>query len=189
MSIRTSLLRTKALAAALVLAGTFGATSPAWAVLVDCAGSLGHVDSSTACQYLDPPDNSNVANVTNVNAAGFFGFSDWSGVDGWLQTDGGAGSSGSWDIGSLTAGLTYMITFKDGADTNLISFIITAAAGNWTTPFTEPPFDFSGGSVVHNVSHFSIFSRGTPTDVPEPATLLMLSLGLLSLGFARRKKA
>ncbi|HJY38787.1 MAG TPA: PEP-CTERM sorting domain-containing protein, partial [Steroidobacteraceae bacterium] len=83
----------------------------------------------------------------------------------------------------------YMITFKDGADTNLISFIITAAAGNWTTPFTEPPFDFSGGSVVHNVSHFSIFSRGTPTDVPEPATLLMLSLGLLSLGFARRKKA
>jgi len=157
-------------------------------VLVDCAGSLSHVDSSTACQYLAPPDNNNVANLTNVNAAGFFGFSDWSGVDGWLQTEASA-ASGSWDIGSLTAGLTYMITFKDGADTNLISFIITAAAGNWTTPFTEPPFDFRGGSTAHNVSHFSIFSRGTPTDVPEPTTLLMLGLGLLSLGLARRKKA
>lgn len=180
---------TKAAAAVLLVSGLFGATSPAWAVLVDCAGSLSHVDSSTACQYVSPPDNNNVANEANVNAAGFFGITNWSVVDGWLQTNANAGS-GSWDIGSLTAGLSYMITFKDGADTNLISFLITAASGNWTTPFTEPPFDFNGGSTVHNVSHFSIFSSGTPTtNVPEPAMLTLFGLGLLSLGFARRKKA
>ena len=181
---------TKAAAAVLFVSGLFGATSPAWAVLVDCAGSLSHVDSSTACQYLSPPDNNNVASVANINTAGFFGFSDWASVGpAWLQTDANAGS-GSWDLGRLTAGLTYMITFKDGQDTNLISFIITAASGSWTTPFTEPPFDFRGGSSVHNVSHFTITSRGTPTtNVPEPAMLTLFGLGLLGLGFARRKKA
>jgi hypothetical protein len=179
---------TKAAAAVLLVSGLFGAVSPAWAVLVDCAGSLSHVDSSTACQYLDPPDSSNVANEANINAAGFFGFSDWSVVDGFLQTDANA-ASGSWDLGSLTAGLTYMITFKDGADTNLMSFLITAASGNWTSPFTDPPFNFPGASTVHNVSHFTITSRGTPTTVPEPAMLTLFGLGLLSLGFARRKKA
>jgi PEP-CTERM motif len=173
---------------AILLFGTLGFVSPASAVLVDCAGSLSHVTSSTACQYLSPPDNNNVANATNVNAAGFFGSTDWTGVPGWLQM-GPGGAAGTWDIGSLTAGLTYMITFKDGADTNLISFLITAASGSWTTPFTEPPFDFSGGSTVHNVSHFSIFSRGTPTNVPEPATLGLLGISLFGVTLVRRRRS
>ena len=37
------------------------------------------------CQYITPADNNNVANETNVNAAMFFGFSDWDVLTGVSQ--------------------------------------------------------------------------------------------------------
>ena len=39
------------------------------------------------------------------------------------------------------------------------------------------------------LSHLTFYAGEGTTTVPEPATLLLFGLGLLSLGFARRKKA
>jgi hypothetical protein len=67
-----------------------------------------------------------------------------------LQVNANA-SSGTWAIPEVDfATYDYMITFKSGADTNLISFTFNElySSGGWDTPFTEPPFDFPGGGHV-----------------------------------------
>ena len=71
-------------AAAMLALGAM--TGTADAALVGCSPGdavdlTGRVTSGgnvavSACQYLTPPDPSNTASITNINAAGFFGFSD-----------------------------------------------------------------------------------------------------------------
>lgn len=190
-----------------VAAGLFGTamlalSGTADAALVSCnPGSLGHVTDTggtniavSDCQYLTPPDTSNVASITNINAAGFFGFSDWA-TNGQDQM-GGAGStggSGTWSIASVDfATYDYIIVFKDGAGTNLLAMTFNElySAGDWTTPFTDPPFSLPGGSTVHDVSHMTIARRlaGHPPPIPEPASLTLLGMGLLGLGYAMRRR-
>jgi hypothetical protein len=153
--------------------------------------------AALGCQYISPADNNNVANETNVNAAGFFGSTNWDSTS--VDQEGGAGyagNSGSWAIAAPDfATYDYIIVFKDGADTNLIAFLLNeeVSFGDWTTPFTEPPFDFSGGSTSHGVSHVSIFQTtddipDVPDPVAEPTTMVLLGMGLLGAGFARRRR-
>jgi PEP-CTERM motif len=145
--------------------------------------------AASACQYLSPPDNSVVANETTVNNAAFFGFSDWS-FAGIEQEEPLSGLSGTWAIPAAFldfGAFDYMLTFKDGRDTNLISFLLNEqfSSGGWSTPFTNPPFDVAGPKAV---SHFSLFSRPEAA-VPEPSTLALLGLGVILAGLARRKTA
>ena len=188
--------------AALTAAALSGVPGQVNAVLITCPapfvadttakvhdGTLAKNTAASACQYIDPPDNSNVANVANVNAAAFFGFADW--MSGGILQQGPGGALGSWTIPSVDfAAFDYMLTFKNGNDTNLTSFLLNEefSSGGWDTPFTEPPFDFGGGSTVHDVSHFSLFKRSAG-EVPEPSALGLVGLSLVLLALSRRKTA
>jgi hypothetical protein len=180
------------------IAGLPGA--PAEAALVSCPASFvadgtakvfnGGSSAASACEYITPPDPSTVANETTVNAAGFFGFSDWM-ITAADQVDVNA-SSGSWMITAVDfAAFDYMITFKDGANTNLVSFLLNEmfSSGSWTTPFTEPPFSFPGAATSRDVSHYSIFKRGAGTPVPEPLVVTLLGSGLLAIAAMGRRRA
>jgi hypothetical protein len=55
------------------------------------------------------------------------------------------------------------------------------SSGNWE--FVDV-FGKGGG-----LSHLTLYAGEGTTTVPEPGVLALFALGLLSLGFARRKKA
>ncbi|NEX63533.1 PEP-CTERM sorting domain-containing protein [Noviherbaspirillum galbum] len=189
------------LKAAVLAAAAFGVQA-ANAALVSCPSSFvtdptAKVEDSTgthtaasACQYLTPADSSNVASISNINAAGFFGHSDWTGNGSNLQIE-AASSAGTWAItGANFAANDYIIVFKDGSDTNLVAFLLNElySSGTWTTPFTSAIFNFNGNSQSHNVSHYTIAQRSNPSRVPEPAPLALLGLGALAFTMARRRK-
>lgn len=181
-------------------------SAPANAALIACPTSF--VADGTAkvfnlgssavsgCQYDNATSQSTVASLANINASGFFGYSDWvSNSQG--QIDPGAGGAGSFNIAGVDFdAYDYIIVFKSGKGTHLTAFLFNEefASGNWTTPFTDPPFDLPGKSTTHDVSHYSIVKRYNPkpeeppVGVPEPAMLGLFGLGLMGVGMARRRR-
>jgi hypothetical protein len=99
--------------------------------------------------------------------------------------------TGTWEIQSPNfEEFDYMITFKDGANTSLISFLFNEdySSGGWNSPFIDPPYDVNNAK---QVSHFSIFRRtagGTITEIPVPAALVLFGFGLVAVGAAHRWK-
>ena len=194
-------MQAKFLAQALVAAGMVSLAAASHASLMSCPSAFtaeltakvenaaGTASAAKACQYLDPPDQSNVAKLENVNAAGFFGYSDWqSNGQTQLSGTGSTGQSGTWSIASADfVAFDYMIVFKDGSNTNLIAFAFNElfSSGVWSSPFQNPPFVGLKDGQTKDVSHLSIFRRGEH-QVSEPGVLVLFGLGLLMLGFLRR---
>lgn len=179
--------------------------SGAHAALVDCTADLasnpdsrventaGTTTAASDCQYISPADQNNVASVANINAAQFFGSSNWTGNNGQVQISVNDIQAGTWTIaGADFANFDYMIVFKDGANTNLVGFLFNElfTTGSWTTPFTNPPFSGIGENQSKGVSHYTIVQRpDTPTDVPEPGVLALMGLGLAGFAATRRRSA
>lgn len=194
----------KYLLSAAALGAIAAFSAPANAALITCPAA--HIADGTskvfngsnsavsACQYDNTTGTSTVASLANINASAFYGFSDWE-TNGQGQIDASA-SSGSWTIAGVDfEAYDYLIVFKNGNGTHLTAFTFNEeyASGNWSTPFTDPPFDLPGGSTSHAVSHYSIVKRYNPTEeppgeVPEPAMLGLFGLGLMGVGLARRRR-
>ena len=99
----------------------------------------------------------------------------------------------SWDS-TGTPGLPLIMdfVFVDKAATNYGAYLFEDEL------FTSNPLTGTGtfniswtnnGGNTPNLSHISIYGHAVQsTDVPEPATLSLIGLGLLALGITRRKK-
>jgi len=186
------------------------AAAPARADFISCTGTgydiSGKVSNAFDCTILGPLNGNQNDNPLPgfVNGEAFFGISDWLFDGKWNSSDNGfVDSSSLFDFtgGGVSGGYTYvggagiadiMFVFKDGADTNLVGYLLTAGNGTYSTPFTNLPFPLSGNSAQKNVSHISVYYRegGTPpSQIPEPGVLMLVGAGLLGLGLARRRKA
>jgi hypothetical protein len=193
----------------LVLTGVLA--TPAQAALVSCPasftvdgtakvhdGTLSMLTAASACEYDNATGQSDVASLSQINTSAFFGFNDW--VDnGQTQIVPGSGQSGSWSILNVDfAAMDYLMVFKDGDDTSLIAFSFNElfSSGGWSSPFTEPPFDFQNNNTIKDVSHYSIFARSNPDGgpgpgpgpVPEPPAMPIFLGGLAAFLMVLRRR-
>jgi len=176
---------------AAVLALSVGAANAAY---VDCSAELsGLVSNTTACQISDDADQDylNTDPLTVNENGGFFGIDTWQFIDKDELAD-SAGQSGSWSLDSDIWSLfdEIMLIFKGGnasSGLTLVGYLVgePATSGSWESPFRAPDFDL--GERIKDVSHISYYGSG-PRDVPEPATLLLLAMGLIAVGAVRLKR-
>lgn len=143
-----------------------------------------------------------------VNNEQFFSISDWlfdgkwdSTENGWVDNSSLFNFTGNGQSGTFTYNTSHglgtlseiMMIFKDGNDTNLVGYLVSAADGTYSSPFIEPPFNFPGQG-PKAISHISVYYRSSSSsstsgggEVPEPGVLGLLGLGLLGLALARRR--
>jgi len=121
------------------------------------------------------------------------GLSDPLGIGLSLDPDNGQPTEGDWSVnsGAFSGYDALMIVLKAGP--TFAAYLYDQSplpeSGTWTTAA------FPGKNKDKALSHFSIYGHSfcpppPPTEVPEPATLVLYVLGLTTLGFAlRRRKA
>jgi len=160
------------------------------AAYMDCSGVIaGLVDGAVDCEISDATqDFLNTDPMTVNEEGGFFSIADWMfiGKDEGANGD-GLGQSGEWmlaaDVWSLYDNI--MLVFKGARNTSLVGYLLDGetTSGDWLSPFRAPDFDVRN---VKDVSHISFY--GTQASVPEPSALMLLSLGLISMGAMRRAR-
>ena len=183
---------TGAIAAGALVAGGVLHATPAQAASIStnaCSPTVaGLVNSTLGCEVVQgvSGNTNDWNNLTTVNAAGFFGLSDWekgAKVDFGDNAKGNkSGTTGTWDfssiLSSLPSGHSAMILFKGGKGTAWTSYLIDApsvTSGTWKSPL----FDGSKGKTT---SHISLYTSSS--QVPTPALLP----GLIGMGVAAYRK-
>jgi hypothetical protein len=201
----------KATVACAVLFAVQGAAS---ASTILCTGSgydiSNKVSGSSDCAILSPLDGKVNDKLSDINTGDFFSITNWKSDGKYdnLNTSSPTDTSSLFDFtgGVQTGEYTYvgptsqpsevMFVFKDGDGTNLVAYLLAHPYGHGTysSPFTKPPFPLEGDSILHDISHISVYyvpgdGSGDTTGghVPEPATLALMGLGLLGMSKLRRK--
>jgi hypothetical protein len=147
--------------------------------------------------------------TVNTLAGGLFG----GGWESFVKDDGGVGTLNNylgvnWTLSApqqATSG-NWSLTLADPAPANLpvtVDMLVVLKASNrWASylfkaeTFTlvgSNPGTFqinfvNGGGQIPGLSNMAIYFRQAATSVPEPATLTLLGLGLLSFSFLQRRK-
>jgi hypothetical protein len=178
------------------------------------AASAGTVCSVSIANNVMPSSGCEVGSTNNdnplpgqVNADVMFGYTDWvylakdndlNGTDegpfpASLTVSGGL-QSGTWTINNpfFDDIFDYMIVLKGGVGNNTqpnyVGWLVTAQTGSYTTPF----FNAMGGGAGNpkDISHLTLYARGTPqpSPVPVPAAALLLLTGAGALGGLRMKR-
>jgi hypothetical protein len=213
MKNKTNSIRSIVSASALGMVMGVAMAGNASAAFIACSGTgydfSGKVSTASDCTILGPlngHENDTLNPTMLVNDEAFFGISDWLFDGKWnsvgqsfVDSSGlfdftGGGSSGSFSYVGGASIADIMFIFKDGAGTNLVGYLVTQAGGTYATPFTKLPFPLTGQATVKDTSHISVYYRngegGTPPfSVPEPGVLLLVGVGLMGLGLARRRKS
>lgn len=130
-----------------------------------CSDSLtGLLPGATACSQVTP-----LAGMLNdkpglVNTLGFFGFSDWL-FDGKWENGSDNASLFDFSGNTLAGNYTYtggsgiadiLMLFKSGRGTNLVGYLVTAAAGSYVSPFLPSAFPVKN---TKDISHISVYYR------------------------------
>lgn len=104
------------------------------------------------------------------------GFADAT-ASGAFQSSGGSPSATGIDV----TGWTYLLGKYDGPSFGDLIWYVGGLTG---------PVDIQlyGLADKYRLSHYALFNKGTTTKVPEPAALTLLSVGLLGIGFVRRRR-
>lgn len=177
----------------------------AHAVASDCSEfdpdvTTGYVTGTSACQ-IDPE-------ITNDSPTAQFLAGDWFGYDDWTQDskdddlDGGNDDGdntlgfsvdgtqyeGDWSFSESLAGLDVMLVFKDGEKANpsgLVSYLADANQGTYESMFFDDPDDLDNPK---QISHLSVWIRGDSVEVPAPAMLGLIGIGLLGMLAVGRRR-
>jgi len=160
----------------------------------DCYGAVDGNDSASAVgdafggiwEELTKADDIGDSPVTSTGS--------YMGVDFELTSDNG--TSGDWTLswaentaGALPLTLDFTVGIK-GADSYGLWFFddITFASDPNTGTGTWSISWLNNGGNNPNISHFTLYVREGTTTVAEPATLGLLGLSMLGLGYARRRR-
>lgn len=196
--------------------GLFALVASSQADTISCTGDgydiSTKVSGASDCLILSPVNggvNDNTsppASSYTVNTESFFGQNTWQ-FDGKFdvteQTNysnffsfSGNGQSGGYGFIGTDSSMQFMFVLKDGNGTNLVAYLLStpvpSGTNTYSTPFTNPPFSFTGDSTSKDISHISVYYLSDPggpsTGVPEPGTIAILGLGLLGMGFISRHR-
>ena len=128
--------------------------------------------------------------LTFLDRSSTLGSSDWRTEERWLEEGILGLAYDSPSINFITT-VEFSDSMQSPGLTNFDpetpwSYVIIKYANTWEAYRNDGESYLTVGPFVHDISHVTFFRNGV--QVPEPATMIMLGLGLLGLGIATRRK-